>query len=132
MTRTNLTAWAGGVLYVLALALLVGGAPRASGMLHGIGALLAASLLLGLLRRAAGLGLVLLLLGSTAVVAGPPSSAPVDLSASYQGQFLPFLAVDLVLGLIVATRARRASTVAVAASSSSRCSSSAASHTATA
>lgn len=109
-------AWAGGVLYVLAVGLLVGGAPRASGTVHGIVALLVASLLRGILRRAPVLALALLLLGSTAVVAGPPSSAPVDLSASFQGRFLPFLAVDLVLGLIVATRARRASTVALSTS----------------
>lgn len=78
------------------------------------------------------LALALALFGSTAVVVGPPSSAGVDLSASYQGQFLSYLAVDLVLGFIVATRARRASTVAAATSSSSRSCSSAASRTATA
>ncbi|MEU7062708.1 sensor histidine kinase [Streptomyces sp. NPDC046161] len=116
MTRTNLTAWAGGLLYVLAVGLLTGGAPRASGTVHGFVALLGASLLLGVVRRAPILALVLVLLGSTAVVVGPPSSAPVDLSASYQGQFLPFLAVDLVLGFIVASRAGRASAVAVSAS----------------
>ncbi|WP_406192507.1 hypothetical protein OH807_01065 [Kitasatospora sp. NBC_01560] len=52
------------------------------------------------------------LFGSIAVVVGLRSAAPVDLSASYQNPFLPFLAVDLVLGFIVATRAQRASTVA--------------------
>ncbi|WP_371619418.1 sensor histidine kinase [Streptomyces sp. NBC_00454] len=116
MTRTNLTAWAGGALYVLAVGLLIGGAPGASGTVHGIVALLVASLLLGVLRRAPILALALAILGSTAVVVGPPSTARVDLSASYQGQFLSFLAVDLVLGLIVATRARQVSTVAVSAS----------------
>ncbi|MFD3723184.1 sensor histidine kinase [Streptomyces sp. NPDC058674] len=116
MTRTNVMAWLGGVLYVLAVGLLVGGAPRASGTIHGIGALLAASLLVGVLRRRPVLALVMTLLGSTAVVVGPPSSAGVDLSASYQGEFLSYLAVDLVLGFIVATRARRASTVAAATS----------------
>ncbi|MER8071174.1 sensor histidine kinase [Streptomyces sp. NPDC094034] len=109
-------AWAGGVLYVLAVGLLIGGAPRASGTVHGIGALLAASLLIGVLRRAPVLALALALLGSTAVVVGPPSSADADLSASYQGQFLSYLAVDLTLGFIVATRARRASIVAAATS----------------
>ncbi|MFD3547336.1 sensor histidine kinase [Streptomyces sp. NPDC058655] len=98
------------------MGLLVGGAPRASGTIHGIGALLAASLLVGVLRRRPVLALVMTLLGSTAVVVGPPSSAGVDLSASYQGEFLSYLAVDLVLGFIVATRARRASTVAAATS----------------
>ncbi|MEV4560365.1 sensor histidine kinase [Kitasatospora sp. NPDC049285] len=116
MTRTNLTAWAGGVLYLLAVALLVGGAPRASGTVHGVGTLLAASLLVGVLRRAPVLALALTLLGSAAAVAGPPSSAGADLSASYQGQFLSFLAVDLVLGFLVATRPRRASAVAVGVS----------------
>lgn len=109
-------AWAGGVLYVLAVGLLIGGAPRASDTVHGIGALLAASLLVGVLRRNPVLALALALFGSTAVVVGPPSTAGVDLSASYQGQFLPYLAVDLVLGFLVATRARRASTFAAATS----------------
>ncbi|MFI6150562.1 sensor histidine kinase [Streptomyces sp. NPDC051109] len=116
MTRTKVMAWVGGVLYVLALGLLIGGGPRASGTVHGIGALLAASLLVGVLRRRPILALAMMLLGSTAVVVGPPSSAQVDLSASYQGQFLPYLAVDLVLGFIIATCARRASTFAVATS----------------
>lgn len=109
-------AWAGGVLYFLAVGLLIGGAPRASGTVHGIGALLAASLLVGVLRRRPILALAMALFGSTAVVVGLPSSAQVNLSASYQGEFLSYLAVDLVLGFIVATRARRASTVAAAAS----------------
>ncbi|MFD9004401.1 histidine kinase [Streptomyces sp. NPDC059582] len=116
MTRSKAMAWAGGVLYVLAVGLLIVGAPRASGTVHGIGVLLAASLLVGVVRRAPFLALVMALFGSAAVVAGPPSSAGVDLSASYQGQFLSYLAVDLVLCFIVATRARRASTVAVIAS----------------
>ncbi|MFD3940623.1 sensor histidine kinase [Streptomyces sp. NPDC058611] len=116
MTRTKITARVRGVLYVLAVGLLIGGAPRASGTVHGIGALLAASLLVGVLRRRPMLALAMALLGSTAVVVGPPSSAGVDLSAAYQGEFLSYLAVDLVLGFIVATRARRASTVAAATS----------------
>ncbi|MEU9027055.1 sensor histidine kinase [Streptomyces sp. NPDC048383] len=116
MTKAKVMAWVGGVLYVLAVGLLIGGAPRASGTVHGIGALLAASLLVGVLRRRPVLALTMTLLGSTAVVVGPPSSAGVDLSASYQGEFLSYLAVDLVLGFIVATRARRVSTVAAATS----------------
>ncbi|MEV6424948.1 sensor histidine kinase [Streptomyces sp. NPDC051662] len=109
-------AWVGGALYLLAVILLIGGAPRASGTVHGFGALLAASLLVGVLRRGPVLALALVLFGSTAVVVGPPSSAHASLSASYQGQYLSYLAVDLVLGFIVATRARRASIVAVAGS----------------
>jgi signal transduction histidine kinase len=50
------------------------------------------------------------------VVTGPPSSGHESLTASYQGQFLSYLAVDLVLGFIVATCVRRASIVAVAVS----------------
>ncbi|MFF9505372.1 sensor histidine kinase [Streptomyces sp. NPDC014724] len=106
----------GGALYLLAVGLLVGGAPRASGMVHGFGALLAASLLVGVLRRMPLLALSIALFGSTAVVVGPPGSARASLSAAYQGQFLSYLAVDLVLGLIVATCARRASIIAVAGS----------------
>lgn len=109
-------AWVGGALYLLAVGLLVGGAPRASGTVHGIGALLAASLLVGVLRRLPLLALSIAFFGSTAVVVGVPGSARASLSASYQGQFLSYLAVDLVLGYIVATCARRASIVAVAGS----------------
>ncbi|MFC4960739.1 sensor histidine kinase [Streptomyces mauvecolor] len=98
------------------MGLLVGGAPRASGTVHGVGTLLASSLLVGVLRKGPVLALTLTLFGSAAAVAGPPSSAGVDLSASYQGQFLSYLAVDLVLGFIVATRARRASAVAAGVS----------------
>ncbi|MFI1170081.1 sensor histidine kinase [Streptomyces melanogenes] len=116
MTRTKVMAWVGGGVYLLAVGLLVAGAPRASGTVHGIGALLAASLLVGVLRSRPILALAMTLLGSTAVVVGPPSTAHVDQSASYQGQFLSYLAVDLVLGFIVATRTRRSSTVAAATS----------------
>ncbi|QDN92810.1 sensor histidine kinase [Streptomyces sp. S1D4-23] len=116
MTRTKTMAWLGGALYLLAVGLLVGGAPRASGTVHGFGALLAASLLVGVLRRMPLLALSIALFGSTAVVVGPPGSARASLSAAYQGQFLSYLAVDLVLVLIVATCARRASIVAVAGS----------------
>ncbi|MFD8420344.1 sensor histidine kinase [Streptomyces sp. NPDC059466] len=116
MTRTKAVAWAGGVSYLLVVGLLVGGAPRASGTVHGVGALLAVSLLAGVVRRMPLSALALALLGSTAVVVGPPSSGHESLAASYQGQFLSYLAVDLVLGLTVATCVRRASIVAVAVS----------------
>ncbi|MDX3248311.1 sensor histidine kinase [Streptomyces sp. ME18-1-4] len=114
MTGTRAVAWAGGASYVLAVGLLVGAAPRASGAVHGVGALLAGCLLVGVVRRMPPAALAMALLGSTAVVVGPPSSVPEGPAASYQGQFLSFLAVDLVLGFIVATCAGRASTVAVA------------------
>ncbi|MFK8907171.1 sensor histidine kinase [Streptomyces sp. YS-3] len=116
MTRTRALACAGAAAYLLVVGLLVGGAPRASGTVHGVGALLAVSLLAGLVRWAPLTALAVTLFGSTAVVAGRPSAAGDSLEASYQGQFLAFLAVDLVLGFIVATCARRASMVAVAVS----------------
>ncbi|MGW2648516.1 sensor histidine kinase [Streptomyces sp. NPDC001393] len=116
MTRTKAMAWAGGASYLLVVGLLVGAAPRASGTVHGVGALLAVSLLAGVVRRMPLLALVMALFGSTAVVVGPPSYGHENRAASYQGQFLSYLAVDLVLGLIVATCARRTSTAAVAAS----------------
>ncbi|MEV0490101.1 sensor histidine kinase [Streptomyces atratus] len=116
MTRTKGMSWAGGVLYLFMLLLLLGGAPRASGTVHAVGSLLALSLLVGVLRRMPLLALALALSGSTAVVVGTPGSARTSLSVSYQGQFLSYLAVDLVLGFIVATCTRRASIVAVAVS----------------
>ncbi|MFH8682936.1 sensor histidine kinase [Streptomyces lydicus] len=116
MTRTKAAAWAGGICYLLVVGLLVGGATRASGTVHGVGALLAVSLLIGVVRRTPSLALALALVGSTAAVVGTPSSLHDGLPASYQGQFLSYLAVDLVLGFLVATRTRRASAVAVAVS----------------
>lgn len=116
MTRTKAVAWAGGASYLLVVGLLVGAAPRASGTVHGVGALLAVSLLAGVVRRMPLLALAMALFGSTAVVVGPPRSVDQRLAASYQGQFLSYLAVDLVLGFIVATCARRASIVSVAVS----------------
>ncbi|MGW1530880.1 sensor histidine kinase [Streptomyces aureus] len=116
MTRTKSLAWAGGATYVLVLGLLVAAAPRASGMVHGIGALLAVSLLIGVVRRMPLVALGMALLGSTAAVAGPPNAGQETLSASYQGQFLSYVAVDLVLAFIVATCARRAAIIAVSGS----------------
>ncbi|GGW16495.1 hypothetical protein GCM10018980_19510 [Streptomyces capoamus] len=116
MTRTKAAAWAGGACYLLMVGLLVGAAPRASGTVHGVGALLAVSLLVGVVRRMPLPTLAMALLGSTAVVVVPPRSAHESPAASYQGQFLSYLAVDLVVGFIVATCARRASVAAVAVS----------------
>lgn len=116
MTRTKAAAWAGGACYLLMVGLLVGAAPRASGTVHGVGALLAVSLLVGVVRRMPLPTLAMALLGSTAVVVVPPRSAHGSPAASYQGQFLSYLAVDLVVGFIVATCARRASVAAVAVS----------------
>ncbi|WP_257578749.1 sensor histidine kinase [Streptomyces sp. JJ38] len=114
MRGTRALAWSGGVLYVLSVVLLLGGAPRAPGAVHGAGTLLAASLLAGLLRRTPPLALALTLLGSVAVVTFRPAPVPPDLSGSYVGEFLSFLAVDAVLGFIVATRTRGASFLAFA------------------
>ncbi|MFD0377797.1 sensor histidine kinase [Streptomyces sp. NPDC127112] len=116
VTRTKAVAWAGGISYLLVVGLLVGAAPRASGTVHGVGALLAVSLLAGVVRRMPPAALGLALFGATAVVVGRPSSAFESRAASYQGQFLSYLAADLLLGFIVATCARRASAVAVAVS----------------
>ncbi|MFF4124718.1 Signal transduction histidine kinase [Microbispora rosea] len=116
MTRTKAMAWVGGASYLLMVGLLVWGAPEAPGTVHAAGSLLAVSLLAGMVRRMPLSALAMTLIGSTAVVAGPPSAAQESLAASYQGQFLSYLAVDLVLGFVVATRARRASIVAVAVS----------------
>ncbi|MFC9259174.1 sensor histidine kinase [Streptomyces hydrogenans] len=109
---SHLVAWAGGVLYFLAVGLLIGGAPQASGTVHGLGAMLAATLLIGVLRRAPLLALVLALLGSSVVLAG----APADLSNAYRSLFLAYLSADLFLGFVVATLARRASVLAAAGS----------------
>ncbi|MDQ0835611.1 signal transduction histidine kinase [Streptomyces achromogenes] len=116
MTRTTGVAWAGGALYLLTVVLLVGVAPQASGTVHGAGALLAASLLVGVVRRRPSAALAMAVVGSTAVVLGPPSPVGDDLSAAYQGQFLGFVAVDMVLGFIVATCPRGHAGVAVGAS----------------
>ncbi len=110
-------AWAGGLLYPVTVLLLLCGAPRASGTVHAVGSLLAMVLLVGVLRRMPLLALALTLFGSVAVVVVPPGSVHPSLSVSYQGQFLSYLAVDFVLGFIVATCTRWASIVAVAVSS---------------
>ncbi|MFJ5808695.1 sensor histidine kinase [Streptomyces sp. NPDC093093] len=111
MTTTKAMAWVGGVLYVLVPGLLVGSAPRASGAFHAIGSLLAASLLVGVVRRSPVVALAMTCLGATAAVVLPDSSRTVQ-EGSFQGEFLPFLATDLVLGLIVATRGRHVSITA--------------------
>ncbi|MGA5039954.1 sensor histidine kinase [Streptomyces capoamus] len=116
MTRTKAAAWAWGACYLIMVGLLVGAAPRASGTVHGVGALLAVSLLVGVVRRMPLPTLAMTLLASTAVVVVPPRSVHGSPAASYQGQFLSYLAVDLVVGFIVATCARRASVAAVAVS----------------
>ncbi|MEV7803023.1 sensor histidine kinase [Microbispora sp. NPDC088329] len=112
MTRSKAVAWAGGAFYLLMMGLLVAGTARAPGMVHGLGSLLAVSMLAGVVRRMPLLALAMALVGSTAVAAGMPSAT----HGSDQGRFLSYLAVDLVLGAVVATRARRTSIGAVAVS----------------
>ncbi|MEK8142706.1 histidine kinase dimerization/phosphoacceptor domain-containing protein [Streptomyces sp. M10(2022)] len=89
---------------------------QASGTVHAVGSLLAVSLLVGVVRRMPLLALAMTLFGSTAMVVVSPASFRDHLSVSYQGEFLSYLAVDLVLGFTVATRTRRTSVVAVAVS----------------
>ncbi|MER5781529.1 histidine kinase [Streptomyces mobaraensis] len=114
-------AWAGGAGYLLAVGLLVGATRWASDMARGVAGLSAVSLLLGVARRAPLLALGLALAGSTLVVAGAPGHGPLrpedvrpDAAVAYQGQFLAYLGADVVLALVVATRARRTSVAAVA------------------
>ncbi|WP_329416382.1 sensor histidine kinase [Streptomyces sp. NBC_00704] len=76
------------------------------------------SLLAGVVRHRPLAALGLALLGAVAVVAGPPGSGEQRGTAAYQGQFLSYLAVDLVLGYVVATCARRTWIPAVAVSGS--------------
>ncbi|AUY54574.1 sensor histidine kinase [Streptomyces sp. CB01881] len=82
------------------------GAPRANSDLHALGGLLAGGLLLGLLRRRPLTALALTLFGALSVVVLSRGQSAMT--------FLPFLTVDLVLGLVVATRSQRTSTAAVA------------------
>ncbi|MGW7522478.1 sensor histidine kinase [Streptomyces sp. NPDC054783] len=114
VTRATVTAWAGGVLYVFLSLVLVSGAPPDSGPLLAVGALPALALLVGVLRRTPLTALALTLFGATAVVVVPLRTTTASLTLSYQGQFLAYLAADLVLGYIVATCRRRVSVVAVA------------------
>ncbi|KIF75864.1 hypothetical protein QR77_22165 [Streptomyces sp. 150FB] len=116
MTRTRTAAWAGGVLYLLVVVLLVGGTRQVSGTVRAVASLLALSLLYGVVRRRPLLALAMTLFGSTAVVLLSPDPFNASMRAPFQGRFLAYLAVDLVLGLIVATCTRRASIVAVAVS----------------
>lgn len=92
-------AWAGGGLYFAVLVLLVGGAPMASGGFHALGSLLAVSLLTGLFRRTPAAALALTLVGSLAVLLTGTDHGP--------ERFLTFLAVDVALGVVVATRRGR-------------------------
>ncbi|MFJ7586581.1 sensor histidine kinase [Streptomyces sp. NPDC097617] len=103
--RAALVAWGGAVVYVLVVGLLIGGVPYAAGPLLGAVLLLAVTPLVPLLRRRPLVVLVLTLLGAVIVAGCSRDHSP--------GRFLVFLASDLVLGYIVATRPRRAAVVAL-------------------
>ncbi|WP_405834041.1 sensor histidine kinase [Streptomyces sp. NBC_00105] len=99
-------AWGGAVLYLLIPGLLIGGVPYAAGPLLGAVLLLAVTPLFGLLRRRPLVALALTLLGGMLVAAASRDHTP--------GRFLVFMASDLALGFIVATRSRRHALIATA------------------
>jgi signal transduction histidine kinase len=107
--RRSVLAWSGPVLYVLVWVVLLGGAPRASATVHVVGSLLALSLLVGVLRRAPLVALTLTLLGSLALLLGGQHTE--------QSRFAVFLGVDLTVGVILATRGRWQSLLAVSVTS---------------
>ncbi|MFI1066953.1 sensor histidine kinase [Streptomyces spororaveus] len=98
-------AWGGALLYALVPGLLIGGVPDAAGPLLGIVLLLAVTPLVPLLRYRPLVALTLTLLGGTLVAGAARDHGP--------GRFLVFLASDLVLGCIVATRPRRDAAIAL-------------------
>ncbi|MCO5973688.1 sensor histidine kinase [Actinoallomurus soli] len=111
--RRSIAAWGGAVLFPLALAWSQLGSPHPAPFHYyspvlAVAAILSMSLLIGVLRRVPLLALLMMLLGCVAVVllAGPHRQ-------SGRAPFLPFLAADLALAFIVATRASRVSTAAV-------------------
>ncbi|MEU2791634.1 sensor histidine kinase [Streptomyces sp. NPDC007100] len=95
----------------MALFLLLGGTPHTSYTVHALGSLSATSLLVGVIRRAPVWALAMALVGATTVVLFTPGYGHSP-TASYQSRFLAYLAVDVVLGVIVATRPRRTSFIA--------------------
>ncbi|MFF3673860.1 sensor histidine kinase [Streptomyces sp. NPDC002120] len=101
-----LAAWGGAALYLLVPGLLIGGVPDAAGPLLGAVLLLAVTPLVGLLRRRPLLALTLTLLGGVLVAGAARDHSP--------GRFLVFMASDLALGYIVATRSRRDRLIATA------------------
>ncbi|GAA4601591.1 sensor histidine kinase [Actinoallomurus liliacearum] len=109
--RRAITAWGGAVLFPLALAWSQLGSPGPRLYYNpalAVAAMLSMTLLIGVLRRVPLLALFMMLLGCVAVVllANPQHQ-------SGRAPFLPFLAVDLALAFIVATRTSRVSIAAV-------------------
>jgi signal transduction histidine kinase len=86
------------LLYALALVLVIGGAPRAPGVFHAAGSLLAMSLLIGTIRRTPFLGLLLTLIGALTVVFYTDDGQSMRL--------LAFLASDIALGAMAARAGR--------------------------
>ncbi|MER6203699.1 sensor histidine kinase [Streptomyces sp. NPDC001586] len=105
-SASALAAWGGAVLYLLVPGLLIGGVPYAAGPLLGAVLLLAVTPLVPLLRRRPLVALTLTLLGGVLVAGTTRDHSP--------GRFLVFMASDLVLGYIVATRSRRDALLATA------------------
>ncbi|MEV5749452.1 sensor histidine kinase [Actinoallomurus sp. NPDC052308] len=110
MMRT-IAVWGGAALFPLALAWSQLGSPGPRlyyNPVLAVAAMLSMSLLIGVLRRVPLLALFMMLLGCVTVVllAGPQHQ-------SGRAPFLPFLAVDLALAFIVATRTSRVSIAAV-------------------
>ncbi|WP_432179577.1 sensor histidine kinase [Streptomyces sp. NBC_00063] len=112
-SRSVLT-WIGAALYpFMALLPAVSADRRAPGILPACGSALATVLLVGMIRRRPMAALVMTLL-VTALL--PPL-------AKYHGPvwFVPFVAVDITLGYVVATRTLRASVVAVSLTFLTQC-----------
>jgi signal transduction histidine kinase len=112
MTGRGVAAWSGAALYPVALVLSqvsATGGPQAGHAARYVAATLSMSLLVGVLRRRPLLAIVLMLLGCVGVIGN--AGGQTDRST-----FLPYLAVDLALAYIVATRRTLLSTTAVALS----------------
>lgn len=96
--------WGGGVLHLLVLGLLVGGAFAMAAPLQAAVLLASLSLLVPMIRTWPAAALALTLVTATLLAGGVQHHGPAHL--------LGYLATDVVLGRIVATRSRRASAVA--------------------
>ncbi len=116
LTATQPVVWIGGILYVLAIGLLIGGGAGVSRTVQGLAALAAAPLLVGVVRRSPPWALAMTLAGACLVVAGAPRPAGTGPLAPYQGAHLAYLAADLALGLLVAVCARRRTALVAVAS----------------
>lgn len=112
MRSRGIAAWTGALLYPFVLAVsqvAPSDGPQAAQAPKAMAATLAMSLLVGLLRRRPLLAIFLMLLGCAGEIALAGQQ-------NDRSPFLPYLAVDLALAFIVATRTTRVSTVAVALS----------------